>query len=145
MKKLIIAIIALTALCGFSQTINNEFYYDVDLTPATSGSAAVATYTFTGTEKVVFPMALFQTVGGTTQTNTVTLKIVPKGSTSAYTVDTLAAVSSGVSTLETFGIGDVTADIDPIWLNSGDTLNVTGAGTASSNVTYRIRLKSVKQ
>lgn len=139
MKKLI-TLVLMVGSFAFGQ----EIFTDVDLTPVASTNTAVATYTVTGS-RVVYPMALFQAVAGTTQTNTVTLSVIPAGQTNAYTVDTLAAVVSGGKTLETFGIGDVTADVDPIWLNTGDKLQVGGAGTDAGNVTYRLRLKVVNQ
>ena len=147
MKKSIMFIVLALACSTFAANVNQngETYTDTGLTITVSTNTAVATYAASGENRVVFPMALFQTVTGTTQTNTVTLTITPKGSTSTYTVDTLAAVVSGSSTLEVFGIGDVTADVDPIWLTDGDVLTVTGAGTASSNVVYRLRRKTIQQ
>lgn len=137
MKKLIIALIALAGVT-FGET-----FIDVTLTPAGTNTA-VATYTAMN-NRATYPYGLYQTVGGTTQTNTVTVKVTPYGQTDSYTVETLAAVISDASTLETFGIGDVTADVDPIIILPGDVLTLSGAGTAASNVKYVLRLKLVDQ
>ena len=140
MKKVMISLFAMFIVASVSY--GAEYRNDVEMTITSSTNSAVATYTVPGAGSAknvrVYPYALYQTVASGV-TNTVTLKVIPYGESNEYTVDTLAAVSNA-STLETFGVGDVTADVDPIVLLPGDQLKLDGTGTASSNVTYRLRL-----
>jgi len=141
MKKLfIVGLIALVASAGYAAQNNVVTYRDVTLT-AVDGGSLTNSATFTaGKGKTVFPVAVYQDI--TTQTNTCVLSSVPTGGSTAVTLETLTAVE-GTAALETVGVGDVTADVDPIILTSGETLTLTGTGADSTNVTYVLRVKEV--
>jgi len=139
MKKLIIAIIALMSVGAFA----GETVRIVEPTMATGTNTAVATFTASA-NRVTYPLAVYQVVGGTTQTNTVTMTKTISGVTGSFSEGTLTAVATGVGD-QTIGMGDVSADVDDIVILPGGTFVLSGAGTASSNVTYRILIKEIDQ
>ena len=136
MKKLIVALIALTALTSFA----GEVIREVDLT-ATGTGTNTATYTC-GSGRIAYPLGLYQSV--TTQTNAVVLTQTMGSATTAVTVETLGSVTNTVA-YETVGAGDVSSDVDDIIVKGGETLTITGTGADASNVVYVLRVKEVTQ
>jgi hypothetical protein len=144
MKKIIsIALIAMSGL-AFGADATGAFYSDVLLSiTANTNSIASATYT-AAAGRVTYPVGLYQTV--TSGTNTVVYKVTPAKGAGTYTLTESTAGVVATSNYDTIGIGDVTADVDPIILQPGDVLTVYGTGTPSANVTeYILKVKTVNQ
>jgi len=144
MKKLSLMTIGLLIIASAGSSFAKDPYY-VDYTPTSVTSNGVLTnsfsYTVSGNREVQI-LALYQDV--TSTTNTAVITVLPSGQSTAYTAETLSAVNATVA-LETVGAGDVSADIDDIWLLSGDTITVTGTGTNADDVEYVLRMKQKNQ
>ena len=143
MKKLVIALLALTAISAYSADINVETIREIDLTPSVVGALTnSATYTCPA-NRVAYPLGLYQSIA-TGQTNTCVLTQTMGSATTAVQVESLTAVG-GTTAYETVGAGDVTADVDDIIVNAGETLTLTGTGADASNTVYVLKVKLVTQ
>ena len=135
MKKLIIALIALTAVTGFA----DKTYFNIPMTDTVVGALTnTATYTVSS-KRALFVTGVYQTVGSVAQTNTATMYVTPEKEANVYSLGALTAVATSTSTLQAVGAGDASADVDPIVLTGGDVFTLIGMGGDSSNVTYRLR------
>jgi len=143
MKKFILFItVALVATGAFAGSGRVTVSWK---TPAITVSTNTADAVITGRRGILTSiLGVYCQVSGTTQTNTFTGDLIPSGGTTEVNVIASDIIPTGAEYV-TYGEGDVTADKDPIYLVSGDTLTLDGAGTASSNVLYKILVKETIQ
>lgn len=138
MKKIIIAIIALTCVSAFA----GDVVKTISLT-TTGTTTADAVYVVPAGERISL-LGVYQ--GVTTHTNDCDAKIILNGLTSSEAVTAIALTNvAATSALQEVGERDNTADINDIVLIEGDTLWLDASGAAASNVVYKIIVKRTKQ
>lgn len=147
MKKVIIAIITLACAGAFAQSfVVNDVVKTINMTVTGGTNLTADAVEVVPAGERWSVLGVFQSYSAAGTTNTVVVKKIFNGTTSAQavTMDTLAAATG--STYESVGEGDKTADIDSILLVEGDTLWLDGAGQASGNqTTYKAVVKRTKQ
>jgi hypothetical protein len=143
-KLLLIGLIALLGASGYAAQMNVDTYADITPTSITAVGALTNSVTIPGRKgRVLSIIGVYQDVDAA-QTNTVVMTLLPRGAPAAVTVETLVAVTN-TSAYETVGEGDVSADIDSIFLLEGDVLTLTGTGADSTNMAYIVKVKLTNQ
>jgi len=143
MKKLmLLTLVALVAVGSYAGTGAEVVSWK---TPSITVSTNTADAAITGRRGILTSiLGIYCQVGGTAQTNTFTGDLVPNDATTEVNVIASDAIVTGAEYV-TYGEGDVSADKDPIYLMEGDVLTLDGAGTASSNVVYKVLIKETIQ